>query len=358
MTRVPSSPASSSPTTPPIATPTHAPTASCGAAQAAPAPVAAAPTPARTGLLRSGNPSGNPDLAPRCGAKARTTGCPCRAPAMANGRCRMHGGASKAPSPALRAKLAALHTTHGGHTAAKRAEQRYVRTLIVRTRLLCAARKLMSWLPPDMARRLKAGPDELAAPIHPSNAAFVAQMAASLSTEARDSRGRLLTRNARGRFAAAPPPPLQGRTAERAQARTEAAALAPWRACIRAARQAAREARAARRAARGQSNRKRTPPGTGPAGGNAGGAALASTRPPYTAARCRRRRRAGSPPGQRPRARRRERGSRTSARPPYTAARCRRPRRAGGPPGWRPRARRRERRSRTSARPTYTAARC
>jgi len=30
--------------------------------------------------------------APRCGAHARTTGQPCRSPAMKNGRCRMHGG--------------------------------------------------------------------------------------------------------------------------------------------------------------------------------------------------------------------------------------------------------------------------
>ena len=32
--------------------------------------------------------------APRCGAYARTTGQPCKSPAMANGRCRMHGGKS------------------------------------------------------------------------------------------------------------------------------------------------------------------------------------------------------------------------------------------------------------------------
>ncbi len=32
-------------------------------------------------------------LSPRCGAKNRT-GSPCRSPAMPNGRCRMHGGAS------------------------------------------------------------------------------------------------------------------------------------------------------------------------------------------------------------------------------------------------------------------------
>ena len=32
-------------------------------------------------------------LSPRCGAKTRSRS-PCRAPAMPNGRCRMHGGAS------------------------------------------------------------------------------------------------------------------------------------------------------------------------------------------------------------------------------------------------------------------------
>ena len=29
-----------------------------------------------------------------CGAKTRSTGKPCRGPAMKNGRCRLHGGAS------------------------------------------------------------------------------------------------------------------------------------------------------------------------------------------------------------------------------------------------------------------------
>ncbi|WP_277618911.1 HGGxSTG domain-containing protein [Sulfitobacter noctilucae] len=32
-------------------------------------------------------------LSPRCGARTRN-GTPCRSPAMANGRCRMHGGKS------------------------------------------------------------------------------------------------------------------------------------------------------------------------------------------------------------------------------------------------------------------------
>ncbi len=31
-------------------------------------------------------------LSPRCGAHSRQTGNPCRNGAMANGRCRMHGG--------------------------------------------------------------------------------------------------------------------------------------------------------------------------------------------------------------------------------------------------------------------------
>jgi hypothetical protein len=56
------------------------------------------PPTGRDGPLRSGNPRGNPKLAPRCGAKARTTGCPCSAPAMPNGRCRIHGG-SRPPGP-------------------------------------------------------------------------------------------------------------------------------------------------------------------------------------------------------------------------------------------------------------------
>jgi hypothetical protein len=47
-------------------------------------------------VLRNGNPQGNPQDAPRCGAKTRK-GTPCMGPAMANGRCRMHGGKSTGP---------------------------------------------------------------------------------------------------------------------------------------------------------------------------------------------------------------------------------------------------------------------
>src|SRR6185312_5637173 len=38
----------------------------------------------RSGPLRNGNPRGNPNLAPRCGARTRQ-GCPCKGPAMRNG---------------------------------------------------------------------------------------------------------------------------------------------------------------------------------------------------------------------------------------------------------------------------------
>jgi hypothetical protein len=40
------------------------------------------------------NPTQSAHDAKRCGAYARTTGKPCKAPAMPNGRCRMHGGKS------------------------------------------------------------------------------------------------------------------------------------------------------------------------------------------------------------------------------------------------------------------------
>jgi hypothetical protein len=52
--------------------------------------------PLRRGWLRNGNAPGDPNTAPRCGAHTRA-GAACRAPAMSNGRCRMHGGASTGP---------------------------------------------------------------------------------------------------------------------------------------------------------------------------------------------------------------------------------------------------------------------
>lgn len=45
----------------------------------------------RHGWLKNGNPPGDFSKSPRCEAKTRK-GTPCQAPAMSNGRCRMHGG--------------------------------------------------------------------------------------------------------------------------------------------------------------------------------------------------------------------------------------------------------------------------
>ncbi len=134
------------------------------------------PQPGR-GLLRNGNHQGNPQLAPRCGAKARTTGCPCKGPAMPNGRCRMHGGTATGPrTPQGKARMIAARTRHGRHGAAgapQRAQWLYVWTLCTRSRLTAQVDELQPYLPPDMAARAAQGPDELWAPVHPSNLPYV-----------------------------------------------------------------------------------------------------------------------------------------------------------------------------------------
>lgn len=55
---------------------------------------------------------------PRCGAKARTTGKPCKGWAMKNGRCRMHGG------------KAGRKPTHGRYSKAAIEQRREVRELL------------------------------------------------------------------------------------------------------------------------------------------------------------------------------------------------------------------------------------
>ena len=51
------------------------------------------------GWLKNGNRTGDPHNALRCGAKTRR-GSACQAPAMSNGRCRLHGGQSTGPRTA------------------------------------------------------------------------------------------------------------------------------------------------------------------------------------------------------------------------------------------------------------------
>jgi hypothetical protein len=52
--------------------------------------------PPRLGRLKNGNPPFDLRNVRRCGAKTRR-GTPCKGPAMANGRCRMHGGPNPGP---------------------------------------------------------------------------------------------------------------------------------------------------------------------------------------------------------------------------------------------------------------------
>src|SRR5208282_6011793 len=127
----------------------------------------------RDGPLRNGNPRGNPNLAPRCGAKVRATGCACRAPAMANGRCRCHGGKSTGPrTPEGRASVARAHTTQGKYTQAALGTQHWVhdRYCVVtarRSRLMQALTRHLRWLPRALAERIWAyDVPELRAPAH------------------------------------------------------------------------------------------------------------------------------------------------------------------------------------------------
>jgi len=61
--------------------------------------------------------------APRCGACCKRTGLACQAPAMPNGRCRMHGGASTGPRTLEGlARSTAARWRHGKRDAAARAQ--------------------------------------------------------------------------------------------------------------------------------------------------------------------------------------------------------------------------------------------
>ena len=153
------------------------------------------------GPLRNGNPRGNPNAAPRCGATNRA-GCPCRAPAMRGKlRCRMHGGASTGPRTADGLdRLRAARTTHGRYAAPQRTRARYVLTADRRARARQAALREETHLIPLARARLHANPPELDPP---------------------------------------PPPPL-GQVLSRAQhsaiVQREARALAPWKLAVLIAR--------------------------------------------------------------------------------------------------------------------------
>jgi hypothetical protein len=83
-----------------------------------------------TGWLKNGNPPGDPNTAPRCGAKTRK-GKECLAPAMRNGRCRMHGGASTGPrTPEGLARSRCARWKHGLYSLQAKADQRLFHQLL------------------------------------------------------------------------------------------------------------------------------------------------------------------------------------------------------------------------------------
>ena len=78
--------------------------------------------------------------APRCGATRKYDGHPCHSPAMANGRCRLHGGKStgpRTPEGAERKRQAVLR--HGFYTAEAKAERRIARSALVDLRAALAS---------------------------------------------------------------------------------------------------------------------------------------------------------------------------------------------------------------------------
>jgi len=84
----------------------------------------------RRGWLKSGNPPGDLSKVPRCGAKTRR-GTPCRAPAMKNGRCRMHGGGSTGPlTRAGLERMRQAKTKHGLYAAATLEFRRLVNRIL------------------------------------------------------------------------------------------------------------------------------------------------------------------------------------------------------------------------------------
>jgi hypothetical protein len=94
----------------------------------------------RRGRLRNGARPGDFLAAPRCGAHTRAGDC-CRQPAMANGRCRLHGGLSTGPRTAEgRARCARARLKHGAYSAATRALMAEGRVQFRRVRALLGAR--------------------------------------------------------------------------------------------------------------------------------------------------------------------------------------------------------------------------
>lgn len=92
----------------------------------------------RRGWLKNNNPPGDLSTAPRCGARTRRQTA-CQGPAMANGRCRMHGGASTGPrTPEGLERCRRARWIHGGRSRETRALLRAERQMVRALRMLLA----------------------------------------------------------------------------------------------------------------------------------------------------------------------------------------------------------------------------
>jgi hypothetical protein len=75
------------------------------------------------------------NAAPRCGARSKRTGKPCRAAAMPNGRCRIHGGKSTGPlTPEGLERSRRANWKHGYYSREAKAERSRVRAAMLALR--------------------------------------------------------------------------------------------------------------------------------------------------------------------------------------------------------------------------------
>jgi hypothetical protein len=78
------------------------------------------------------------NAAPRCGARSKRTGMPCRGAAMPNGRCKLHGGKSTGPrTPEGLARSRRANWKHGHFSREAKAERSRLRAAILVLRDLC-----------------------------------------------------------------------------------------------------------------------------------------------------------------------------------------------------------------------------
>src|SRR5215470_6716046 len=77
------------------------------------------------------------NAAPRCGARSKRTGKPCRGAAMPNGRCKVHGGKSTGPrTPEGLERIRRANWKHGHFSREAKAERSRLREAILTVRHL------------------------------------------------------------------------------------------------------------------------------------------------------------------------------------------------------------------------------